>query len=140
MLSRFPFGRLMLYFIISAALFGIFSLLRWSNPFFGFYANIAVYALMAASICFVLWLIITLFIPKTLIMPGRSFGGSGRINSLFCDVPWFRIAIISIVVSLALSWLNRLVFPIGLTVFVVSVEMFVARILFFIYGSSANRD
>ena len=140
MLTKIPFGRLMLFFIISAALFGLFSLLRWVNPFFRFYGNIAVYALIAACISFVLWLTITLFIPKTLIMLGRSIGGSGRIHSLFCDVPWARIAIISFVVSLALSWLNRLVFPIGFTSFIMSVEVVIARMLFFIYGSSANRD
>lgn len=134
-----PFGRLMLFFLITAALFGLFSLFRFLNPFFAFYTVIAVVSLMASAVCLVLWLIMTLFKPATLFAPGDSFINDNTfLDGLFCKVPYFRFALLSLVISLALFWIHSLVFPISFTVFLASITMGLARLLFFTYGSSGK--
>jgi len=135
---RIPFGRLMLFFLITACLFGLFSLFRWFNPFFVLYTDVARYSLMGSAICFVLWLIATLFRPGSLFEPGRSAKDVEWLAEIFCELPYFRISLLSLVVSIALAWLHSLVFPTGITVFLVAFDMFLARLLFFTYGS-ANR-
>jgi hypothetical protein len=94
---------------------------------------------MIAAVSLVLWLAITLFRPMTLLMPGRSLSDVKWLCVIFCVVPYFRISLLTLVISLVLSWLHELVFPIGITVSLVSFQMFLARMLFFSYGSFWNR-
>jgi len=135
---RFPFGRLMLFFLITAGLFGVFGFAFHSiNPIFGFYKDIARFSLMASAVCLVLCLTVTLFRPKSLFEPGRSLYGVSKLgDKVFGKIPYFRISLLSLVISLALFWIHNLVFPVGFTVFLVSIEMFLARMLFFVYGSA----
>ena len=133
---RIPFGRLFLFFLIIGILFGVFSLLNFLNPFFGFYMLVARVSLPASGVCLVLWLIITLFKPSSLFKPGYSFmHNSAFFDWMFCRIPHFRLALLSLMVSLVLMWAHSLVFPIGFTIFLLSIVMFIARLLFFNYGS-----
>jgi len=76
MIARIPFGRFMLFFIITTILFGVFGLLfGFISDFFLFYRIVAAYSAIAAATSLVFWLIVTLFVPKSLLMPGSSLMG-----------------------------------------------------------------
>ena len=139
MFPNFPFGRFGLFFIITAILFGVCKyLFRELNLLFNIYAIIAGISLAAGTISFVLALIMILFF-HTWLEPGYSFlHDSVFLDGLFCDVPYFRIMIVALVASILLSWVHDYVFPIGFTVFLISLEMVLARSLFFTYGSSGK--
>ena len=131
----------MFFFLITAAFFGAFGFVfSTMNPFFEFYKTIAGFALLAAPVCLVLWLIVTLFWPDSLFQPGYSIlHDSEFLDGLFCRIPHFRLALLSLVISLSLFWIHSLVFPIGFTAFLASFEMLIARLLFFTCGSSWKR-
>jgi hypothetical protein len=120
----------MLFSAITAILFGAFGFLfSFINPFFEFYKTIALYSFFAASACLVLWFIRALFGRRL-----SSGSGGGALDEFFTEIPWFRMMLLSLVVSLSLFWIHSLVFPIGFTVFLVSLLMFLARFIFVIFG------
>jgi hypothetical protein len=125
-MGSIPFGRMTLFFILTAILFGVFGLIfNLINSFFGFYISIAIYSLYASGVCIVLGLIKAMFR-----LGGGDEGPSDVTESLCNSVPWFRLTLLSLVASLALFWIHGLVFPIGFTVFLVSFLMFFARLIF----------
>lgn len=142
MICRFPFGRIALFSLITAVLFGVFGLLfGLISPFFLFYRTIAMCALAVMGICLVLWLAVTLFKPSSMFMPGYSVMREANwLDWLFCKAPLFRISILSLVGSLALFWIYRLVFPVLFTIFLVTLEMVFIRLLFFLYGSAGKKE
>ena len=133
---RIPFGRFMLFFLITGGRLRCWSSVLNQEAFSLIYMMASAFSLLGAVICFVLWLAITLFCPSTLLEPGRSFKGlSYFADGIFYDIPWFRISILSLVISGFLFAVSPLVFSIGITISVVSFEMSMASLLFFTYGS-----
>lgn len=136
----FPFGRLGLFFILTSILFGVCKhIVSDLNLLFKVYAIITGFSIAFGTISLVLGLIMILFFSHTLSEPGYSFlHDSYFLDWFFCDVPYFRIMIVALVASIVLSWAHKYVFPIGFTVFLISLEMLLARFLFFTYGSSGK--
>ena len=134
-----PFGRFGLFFIITAILFGVCKyIVDEPNLLCKLYTIIAGISFAAGTLSFVLALIMILFF-HTWLEPGYSFmHDSYFFDRLFCDIPYFRITIVALVASILLSWVHKYVFPIGFTIFLISLEMLLARLLFFTYGSSGK--
>jgi hypothetical protein len=129
-----PFGKFTLFGLIVASLFGAFGLLRFLNPFFSVYHAVALYALMASAVCLVLWLAKTLFFPKTLLTSLIPQEGAisrvGWLNAIFCQFPHFRVSVIALLASLVLFWVHSMALPIGITAYLITTVMFVARLIF----------
>ena len=136
---KIPFGRLMLFSLITSILFALYGLFLKIPLFITVYHFITSFSLRAAAICFILWLAITLFCPSSLFEPGQSIGGIIYwLDDLFYGIPWFRISLLTFFISLILGWLSAWIFSIAITISLVSFEMFIARILFFTYGSAGR--
>lgn len=137
--SNLPFGRFGLFFIITAGVFyGCKYICKDVNLLCKLCDIIAKISLAFGTISFVLALIMILFC-HALWEPGYSFlHDSDFFDRLFCDVPYFRIMIVALVGSKLLSWVHEYVAPIGFTIFIISLEMLLARLLFFTYGSSGK--
>jgi hypothetical protein len=125
----------MLFFIITAILFGLFSLLQFIDHFFRIYASIALYSLGLAAISLVMWMIITLLRPSTLFERGRSLHIGYHAQEFVRRIPWFRISMGSLFSGLVFSWLHQLILPISISMFLFCVEIGLAKLLFVIYGS-----
>jgi hypothetical protein len=132
--GRIKFGRIILFCLITALLFGLFGLLRFLNSFFDFYFRIAGIALAVSAVCFILGLAKLLFFPKALLMlrlpEERAKSNIKLLNVILGKVPYFRISILAFCISITLFWIHKLVFPIGITVSLFSTEMSIARLMF----------
>lgn len=103
------------------------------------YHFIISFSKLAAAICFLLWLAITLFCPSSLFETGQSIGGIVYwLDDLFDGIPWFRISVLTFFISLILGGLSVWIFSLAITISLVSLEMYIARFLFFIYGSAGR--
>lgn len=136
---KIPFGRLMFFSLITSFLFGLCEPFLKLPLFIMAYHFIISFSQLAAAICFILWLAITLFRPSTLFETGQSIGGIVYwLDDLFYGIPWFRISVLTFFISLILGGLSAWIFSITITTSLVSFEMFIARFLFFIYGSAGR--
>lgn len=136
---KIPFGRLMLFALITSFLFGLCEPFLKLPLFIMVYHFIISFSKLAAAICFLLWLAITLFCPSSLFEPGQSISGNTYwLDDLFYGIPWFRISLLTFFFSLILGGLSVWIFSIAITISLVSLEMFIARFLFFTYGSAGR--
>lgn len=135
-----PFGRLMLWFAITSGLFKGFSGVKSIQSIeilCDIYTGIAGVSIALSSICLVLWILFTVISPGSLFQSGLSLKHiSGWLDDLFCEIPHFRIGLLSLIIALVLSWIP-FVTAIALTVFVLATVMWVGRILLFVYGSAS---
>lgn len=136
---KIPFGRLMLFSLITSFLFGLYVPFLKLPLFIMVYDFIRSFSLLAAAICFILWLAITLFCPSSLFESGQSISGNIYwLDDLFYGIPWFRISLLTFFIFLILGGLSVWIFSIAITISLVSLEMFIARFLFFTYGSAGR--
>ena len=134
-----PFGRLMLWFLITSGLFNVFGRIgsiQSIEILSVFYAGVTGISMALASICLVLWVLFTVIRPSSLFEPGRSIRGIGWLDDLFCEIPHFRIGLLALIISVALAWIHPFVQPLALTAFLFATVMWLGRLLLFVYGSA----
>ena len=134
-----PFGRLMLLFFIASGMFNVASnieVIKSVENFGEIYIYISSVFGVLAIICLVIWLLITIWKPSTLFMPGGSLSSIGWLKTLICGIPHFRIGLSTLIIGLLFTKIIPLVSAIAITIFLVAIFLWLARILLMFYGSA----
>lgn len=134
-----PFGRLMLLFMITGGMFNAASkaeVIISTKIFETLYTLIGSLSGVLAMICLVIWLLIKIWNPVTLLLPGGSLSSVGWLRDLLCGIPHFRIGLSALIISVAISGIFPFISAVALTIFLVATSMWIARILLMVYGSA----